>query len=154
MPANIIKDYLNKNKVKFVGITHSTAFTAQEVAQSAHIRGIEMAKTVIVKLDGKMAMAVVPALFQVDLKKLASAAGAKDVKLATEDEFRNIFAGCEVGAMPPFGNLYAMDVYVARKLANDIEIAFNAGSHTEVIRMAYADFARLVKPKIVDITLA
>lgn len=150
MPAATIKEFLNKHKVKYVVITHSPAFTAQEVAESAHIRGIEMVKTVIVKLDGMLAMAAVPSTFHVGLKALAAAAGAKEAKLATEDEFKGKFPNCEVGAMPPFGNLYGLAVYVGRQLAEDEEIAFNSGTHTEAIRMKYGDFARLVKPKVVD----
>jgi Ala-tRNA(Pro) deacylase len=109
-----------------------------------------MAKTVIIKVDGKMAMAVLPAPHKVDFKLLKEAIGAKSVELATEQEFADDFPECEPGAMPPFGNLYGMDVYVAAKLAADEEIAFNAGSHTELFRLAYKDFDRLVKPKVVQ----
>jgi Ala-tRNA(Pro) deacylase len=152
MPAKMIKELLNKHRTKYVTITHSPAFTAQEVAESAHIRGIEMVKTVVVKLDGMLAMAAVPSTFHVNLKALAAVTGAKEAKLATEDEFRGRFPGCELGAMPPFGNLYNLEVYADRRLAEDQEIAFNSGTHTEVIRMAYADFERLVKPTVVDMT--
>src|SRR5581483_4303591 len=131
-----------------VVITHSPAHTAQEIAASAHIPGREMAKTVIVKLDGRMAMAVLPASELIDLDLLADAAYAQRGELADEDEFRDRFPDCELGAMPPVGNLYGMDVYVAEELTQDEEIAFNAGSFTELVRMSYADFARLVKPRI------
>jgi Ala-tRNA(Pro) deacylase len=135
--------------VKYVTISHSAAYTAQEIAASAHVPGRELAKTVIVKVDGKMAMAVLPASFKVDLQHLKEAAGAKSVELASEREFRDMFPGCETGGMPPFGNLYGMDVYVSGKLAEDAEIAFNAGSHTELVKLAYKDFDRLVKPKVI-----
>ena len=105
------------------------------------------AKTVVVKLDGKMAMAVLPASYKIDFDLLRKAAKVKKVELATEGEFKDIFPECEVGDMPPFGNLYGMDVYVAESLAEDEEIAFNAGSHTELIKLTYKDFENLVRPE-------
>jgi Ala-tRNA(Pro) deacylase len=149
MPVKKLKDFLDSSNVKYVTIKHSEAFTAQEVAGSAHIKGKELAKTVIVKVDGKLAMAVLPAPYKVDIDLLRAAAAASTVELASEREFRDTFPGCELGAMPPFGNLYAMDVFVAEKLTEDEEIAFNAGSHTELVKLAYSDFERLVKPKVV-----
>lgn len=148
MPAKKLKDFLDSEGVKYVAITHSPAFTAQEVAASAHIPGKDMAKTVMVKLDGQMAMAVLPASQSVDFEKLADVAGADSADLAAEEDFRDLFGECEVGAMPPFGNLYDMDVYVEESLTEDEEIAFNAGSHKELVRLAYADFARLVQPTV------
>lgn len=151
MPARRLKEFLDEHHVKYVTITHSRAYTAQEVAASIHIRGREFAKTVIVKLDGKAAMAVVPATRQVDLEALKQAAGAHKAELATEQEFQYLFPECETGAMPPFGNLYGMDTWVDTSLTRDEEIAFNAGSHTEVVRLAYQDFERLVQPKVAAI---
>lgn len=148
MPVEKLKQYLDQNQVKYVCVTHSPAFTAQEIAASAHIPGRELAKTVMVELDGSMAMAVLPASFQVDLEALRSLAGAGEIALASENQFKNLFPGCEPGAMPPFGNLYDMAVYATESLAEDEEIAFNAGSHTELVRVAYADFARLVEPVV------
>ena len=148
MPVQTLREFLDRNRIKYVTISHSAAHTAQEVAASAHIPGRAMAKTVIVKLDGRLTLAVLPSSEMVDLELLADAAFAQRAELADEDEFRDRFPDCELGAMPPFGNLYGMDVYVADSLAEDDEIAFNAGSHTEVIRMAYPDYARLVKPRI------
>jgi Ala-tRNA(Pro) deacylase len=148
MPVQALRDFLDRNRIKYVVISHSPAHTAREVAASAHIPGQAMAKTVIVKLDGRLAMAVLPASEMVDLDLLADAAFARHAELAEEEEFGERFPGCELGAMPPFGNLYGMDVYVADSLAEDDEIAFNAGSHTELIRMSYPDYARLVKPRI------
>jgi Ala-tRNA(Pro) deacylase len=154
MPARQLKEFLDSHGVKYISITHSRAYTAQEVAASAHIRGKEFAKTVMVKLDGKMAMAVLPATRRVDLDALKQAAGAQRAELATEQEFQYMFPECETGAMPPFGNLYGMAVYADSSLAEDEEIAFNAGSHVEVIRMSYEDFERLVQPKIAPIAKA
>lgn len=141
-------DFLDSNKAKYIVISHSPAFTAQDVAQSAHIPGKEVAKTVIVWMDGTMAMSVLPASQMVDFNLLKEVTGAKNVELATESEFKDRFPDCEVGAMPPFGNLFNMRVFAASSLAEDKEIAFNAGSHREVLKMAYADFERLVKPRI------
>lgn len=147
MPVKRLKEFLDGERIKYVSIQHSPAYTAQEIAASAHVRGRELAKTVMVTLDGKMAMAVVPASRKVGFDSLREAAGAENVQLASEQAFRDMFPGCEVGAMPPFGNLYDLDVYVSKLLADGEEIAFNAGSHTELIRLAYQDFERLVKPK-------
>lgn len=150
MPVKKLKDFLDKTKTKYVSIKHSPTYTAQEIAASAHIPGKELAKTVMVKLDGKLAMAVLPASFRVDLNRLKDAAGVSVVEIANEQDFKNLFPECELGAMPPFGNLYDMDVYVAQSLAEDEEIAFNAGSHTELIKLAYKDFEKLVAPKVVE----
>lgn len=153
MPVRKLKEYLDKEGVKYVTVGHSVAYTAQEIAARAHVRGKQLAKTVMVKLDGKMAMAVLPATFKVDFDLLREASGAKDADLATEREFKDMFPDCELGAMPPFGNLYDMDVYVAKTLAQDDEIAFNAGTHSELLKLPYADFERLVKPNVVRISL-
>ena len=146
MPSRKLTEFLDKNHVKYVRISHSPAYTAQEIAALAHVRGKELAKTVMVKLDGKMAMAVLPASCRVDFGLLKAAAGVVTVELATEDEFKSLFPDCEAGAMPPFGNLYGMATLVERDLAGDEEIAFNAGSHGELIRLSYKDFERLVQP--------
>lgn len=152
MPAKKLKEYLDKEKIKYVSIMHSTAYTAQEVAASAHITGKELAKTVIVQLDGEMAMAVLPANRKIVLQDLREVTGSDQVKFASEEEFRAKFPECETGAMPPFGNIYGMDVYIAEALTHNEEIAFNAGSHTEVIRMKFGDFESLVKPKVISFT--
>jgi Ala-tRNA(Pro) deacylase len=149
MPTKKLKEFLDSERVKYVTVSHSPAYTAQEIAASAHVRGKDMAKTVMVTLDGRMAMAVLPASRKVGFDLLREASGTENVQLASERAFSDMFPGCEVGAMPPFGNLYGMDVYVSRMLAEDAEIAFNAGSHTELVRMAYEDFVRLVNPKVV-----
>jgi len=152
MPVKKLKEFLDANKIKYVTVTHSPAYTAQQIAASAHIPGKELAKTVMVKIDGKLAMAVLAASFKIDFDLLEKASGAKKVELATESEFKEMFPGCELGAMPPFGNLYGMDVFVAQSLAEDDEIAFNAGSHTELIKLSYKDFERLVKPRVARIS--
>jgi Ala-tRNA(Pro) deacylase len=147
MPLSRIKDYLDSQGVKYDVISHAQAYTAQKTAAAAHISGKELAKAVIVKLDGKIAMAVLPGSSKIDFEMLSHVTGAKNVQLATEREFEDLFPDCEMGAMPPFGNLYDMDVYVAESLADDLEIAFNACSHRELIRLRYDDFERLVSPK-------
>jgi Ala-tRNA(Pro) deacylase len=149
MAVTKIKEYLDENQIRYVTITHSPAYTSQKTAASAHVPGKELAKTVIVSLDGQLAMAVLPGSLQVDFGLLKKAVGASKIELASEDDFRDKFPDCEVGAMPPFGNLYDMPVYVAETLSEDDEIAFNACSHTELIRMSYEDFSRLVEPTIV-----
>jgi Ala-tRNA(Pro) deacylase len=152
MPVRKLKEFLDQNGVKYVSITHSPAFTSQEVAQSAHIKGRDFAKTVIVDLDGQLAMAVLPANRKVVLQDLRDVTGSDRARFATEEQFRQLFPECEVGAMPPFGNLYGMEVFVADSLAKEREIAFNAGTHTEVLKLSYADFARLVKPNVLTFT--
>jgi len=148
MPIQKLKRFLDDNGIKFVSIQHSAAYTAQEIAALAHIPGELMAKTVMVKVDGKMAMAVVPASHQIDFDRLREVAGAETAELASEDEFKDFFPACDVGAMPPFGNLYDMPVYCSNALSEDLEIAFSAGSHSELIRLSYADYEQLVQPEI------
>ena len=146
MPVQKLKDFLDENSVRYVCIKHSPAYTSQEIAESAHIRGKEMAKVVMVKIEDEMAMLVLPASERVSLELFSQSLGKGSVELATEDEFGTLFPDCELGAMPPFGNLYDMEVFVSPHLAEDVEIAFNAGSHTELIQMGYGDFERLVRP--------
>ncbi len=152
MPGQKLRDFLDDNHIEYITISHSPAYTAQRIAEITHIPGKELAKTVIVKLDGEFAMAVVPASNRIDLDYLRRGVTADEVDLANEVEFKDLFPDCEVGAMPPFGNLYDMNVYVAEKLAEDEEIAFNAGTHTELVKMTYADFAKLVSPKVIRLT--
>jgi Ala-tRNA(Pro) deacylase len=154
MPVKKLKEFLDKNNIRYVTIRHSQAYNAQRVAASAHIPGDELAKTVMVKIDGKMAMAVLPASFRVNFDTLKLLTGATTIELANEMEFKYMFPDCEVGAMPPFGNLYDMEVYVAEKLREDEEISFCAGTHFELIKMAYDDFERLVKPRILRFSTA
>ncbi len=152
MPVLKLRNYLDDNDVEYVTISHSPAYTAQRIAELTNTPGKELAKTVIVKMDDKFAMAVLPASRRVDLDHLKDAVGATEVTLASESEFKLLFPDCEVGAMPPFGNLYDMGVYVAEQLTEDEDIAFNAGSHTELVRMSYQDYANLVTPQVVSLT--
>ena len=145
----MLKEFLDNNDIKYVSIMHSLAFTSTDIAKSAHVPSKEMAKTVIVKIDNKLAMAVVPANIKVNLPLLKQALNSEQLELATEQEFTKHFSDCEVGAMPPFGNLYNMDVYVAEDLTTDKQITFNAGSHLEVIQMDYSDYEALVKPQFI-----
>lgn len=153
MPATRIKNFLDENQIKYTLVTHSVAYTAQDLASITHIPGREVAKTVILKVDGEFAMAVLPASVDVDLEVLQAVLEANRVRLAVESEFRSHFPDCETGAMPPFGNLYAMPVYVDESLTRDEEIAFPAGSHRELLRIAYADFKRLVNPKVLRFSM-
>lgn len=152
MSLQKLKDYLNSNDVRYVTISHSPAYSSQEIAEAAHVSGNELAKTVMIKVGGELAMAVLPGSRTVNFDKLSAGLGAT-VEMATESEFEDCFPDCEIGAMPPFGPLYGLDVYVDPTLAEDEEIAFNAGSHSELIRLAFADYERLATPKFIDFTL-
>jgi Ala-tRNA(Pro) deacylase len=147
-----LREYLDQNQIKYALISHSIAYTAQELAAKMHVPGREMAKVVIVKIDGRFVMAVMPAHHQIDFERLKKATGAQQIELATEREIENLFPDCEVGAMPPFGNLYGLPIYLAKPLEEDKEIVYNAGSHTEAIRMEYLDFIRLVNPTVIEYT--
>jgi Ala-tRNA(Pro) deacylase len=148
MPAKKLREFLDSQGVPYMTISHAVAYTAKEIAALTQISNKELAKTVIVKIDSALAMAVLPASFEVDLSSLRAATGARSVSLAKESEFKDRFPECEIGAMPPFGNLYGMAVYVDQSLTKDQDIAFNAGSHTELLQVCYADFERLVKPTV------
>jgi Ala-tRNA(Pro) deacylase len=148
MPATRLIDFLNINRVQFATIQHPEAYTAHQVASTTHIPENEVAKTVVVKVDGSLAMAVLPASRLIDLELLEAVLEADRVRLAGESEFKRRFPDCETGAMPPFGNLYGMPVYVDESLTKDREIAFEAGSHHEAIRLSYEDFERLVRPAV------
>ena len=148
MAITALTEYLDQNNIPYTVITHSPAYTAQGIAGLTHISGKELAKTVIVNLDRKLVMAVLPANYHVDLAALKRAMKARTVALASEEDFRNRFDGCETGAMPPFGNLFGVPVFADENLAQDKEIAFNAGTHRELIRMAWDDYKRLAEPMI------
>jgi len=152
MPARKLISFLDEQGIKYVTVRHSTAFTAQEIAASAHVSGKEFAKTVVVDLDGDFVLAVVPATRHVDLESLRQAAGAARAELPTEESFRGRFPDCQPGAMPPIGLLYDMQVYADPALAQEAAIAFNAGTHTELVRMRFEDFKRLAAPTMVEIT--
>jgi Ala-tRNA(Pro) deacylase len=150
MPAGKLNEYLDSQGVAYVTINHSRAYTATETAASAHVPMKDMAKSVILRVDGRLAMAVLPATQMVHVRRLRKATGAEKVEIAGEQDFWRNFPECEVGAMPPFGNLYGMEVFVDTHLAEDEEIAFNAGSHTELMRLRYRDFERLTHPRPVS----
>ena len=152
MPCMNVKEFLDNQGIDYEIIFHRPSDTAQATASASHIPVAQLAKTVITRVDGEMHMAVVPACRRLDLVMLKRAARAGSVVLAREAEFRDSFPGCEPGAMPPFGNLYGLPVWVDEEVAANPEIVFNAGSHTELVRLAYADFARLVSPKVLALT--
>ena len=153
MPLSTLREFLDRHKIKYMVISHSVAYTAQGVAALTHTPGKELAKTVMVVVDGRLVMVVVPASNRVDLLKLRKHLKADSVELATEAEFRDRFPDCELGAMPPFGNLYGMDVFADQNLALDQEIAFNAGSHRELVRMTFSDFRDLVGPMMMSLAV-
>jgi len=148
MPARKLKEFLDSHKVEYTTLTHPRAYTAQEIASLAHVHGDEFAKTVIAKVDGEMVMAVLPASCHVDLHLLKAAVHGQKIALASETDFRDRFPGCETGAMPPFGQLYGIPVFIEESLTREKEIAFNAGTHEELVRLSYSDFAKLVTPKV------
>lgn len=149
-----LKECLDDNKVKYEVLKHPQVYTAQDVAAATHVPGKELAKSVVVKADDRFVLAVLPAPRKVDTEKLQKELGANEVRMAHESEFASMFPGCELGAMPPFGNLYDVDVYVDSSLTRDEEIVFNAGTHVEAIRMTYKDFERLVTPTVADFATA
>ena len=150
MKGQKVIDFLRNNNIHFDIIKHPTAFTAQGIAHAAHISGKMLAKTVIVNVDGKFKMLVMPANKRINIDALKGLLWAKNVRLATEDEFREIFTDCEIGGMPPFGNLYGLDTYIASELTRDEEIAFNAGSHSQLCKITYSDYAKLAHPKVME----
>jgi Ala-tRNA(Pro) deacylase len=149
LPA--LEQYLREFRAPFSTLSHGAAFRASEIAARAGVPCAQMAKPVLVKIDGALAMAVVPADERVDLARLRVQTDAGSAVLATEDEFGERFPECELGAMPPFGNLYGLPLYMDQRLAGDPSICFNAGSHTELIRMRTADFERLANPCVADL---
>jgi Ala-tRNA(Pro) deacylase len=149
MTAKLLKEFLDSNHINYLSINHTPTFTAQEIAATAHISGRQMAKTIIVKLGKKLAMVVLPADEHINFAELRAISGENDVDLAREADFKARFPECEVGAQPPFGNLYEMPVYVSSRLSHD-KIVFNSGTHSELIQMSYHDFERLVKPKVIS----
>ncbi len=148
MPVKKLMELLDKKNVKYINISHSTAYTAQEVAAQSHVSGKEFAKSVLFKLNGKLIMVVLPASYHVNLQMLKKEIGTEKIRLAYEQEFIDKFPDCEPGAMPPFGNLYGLKIYVDKSLSENEEIAFNACSHKEIIRMSYNKWENLVKPKV------
>jgi Ala-tRNA(Pro) deacylase len=154
MATRRIREFLAGNKIQYGLINHTYAYTAQEVAEFSHVPGRYMAKVVVVWLDGKLALAVVPATQVVDLTKLRREARALDVRLADEADFRDRFRGCQLGTVPPFGNLFGLETLLDRQLSSAEQFAFSAGTHRDVIVIRSADYSRLVRPRIVDVATA
>jgi Ala-tRNA(Pro) deacylase len=148
MSARKLKEYLDNHHIRYQSLPHPTTYTARQTAEAAHIPGKHIAKTVVLKVDGKLGLAVLPAIDQVHVNQLRHALGARRVELAQESEIKTAFPDCDLGAMPPFGNLYDMDVYVSPRLREDEDIAFNSGTHDELIQLTYRDFERLVSPHV------
>lgn len=145
-----LRGFLDEHRVPYHILRHHRTYTAQEIAAALHLPGKEIAKVVLVRYDGEYAMAVLPAPMKVDLDVLASEAGWPKAELAGEGDMLRLFPDCQTGAMPPFGNLYGLPVYVDKTLTDDKEIVFEAGSHEEAIKMAYGDFERLVHPTVLS----
>lgn len=152
MPSKRLKYFLDNSKIDYKITNHAIAFSALELSEVTHIPEQNLAKTIIVKTPTQMLMCVVRANDALDMTLLKKVLNQTDVVLATEEEFSREFPDCEVGAMPPFGNLYDMDVYVSDTLAQDKDIYFNAGNHSEIIKLSYSDYEHLVHPKVVHIT--
>ena len=143
-----LKDYLDGHKVQYEVLTHREAYTAPEIAHTLHVPGKELAKVIMVKVREKFLMTVLPSTWKVSLNRLREVFGDSQVRLATEEEFKGLFPDCAIGAMPPFGNLYGLEVYVDSSLTADEEIVFQAGTHHDAIKMRYEDFAALVSPTV------
>ncbi len=140
--------YLNSNKIEFQVLEHDPAFSAHDVAAVAHVPDSEMAKAVLIRIDDHFWMAVLRADQRVNEQMIRRVFGAKHVQLAHEEDLGVLFPDCQIGAMPPFGNLYGLPVLVEEGLADDDDIVFNACTHTKAIRMKFKDFRRLAKPVI------
>ena len=148
MRPRSLDEFLTKNRVPYTTFRHAPAFTAMHAAAISHVPGRSWAKTVVCYADGEVVLAVVPAHYTVDLEQLRELAGAATLRLASEPEFAALYPDCEEGAMPPFGGLYLQRVFVEACFVGDPEMVFNAGTHTDCIRMHYADFADLAQPVV------
>lgn len=148
-----VEEYLKKEGVDFSITEHPPAFTAQEVAAEEHVSGNMLAKTVVVKAGKEYAMCVLPASYKLDMKKVAKAMKTRKVRLADENDLAELFPDVEVGAEPPFGNLYNLPTMVDENLSADEEIIFQAGTHRHAVRMKYADYASLAKPTVADLAV-
>lgn len=148
-----LRDYLDGNQIRYEVGYHARVYTAQEIAAAQHVPGKEMVKVVMVKADGKVVMLVLPASYRVDRKKLKGVLSCKKVGMTKEEEFQELFPDCEIGAMPPFGSLYNLEVWVDQVLAENESIVFQAGSHVETLRIKYSDYARLVNPRVADFSV-
>jgi Ala-tRNA(Pro) deacylase len=148
MISQRLKDFLDRFEIGYDVMHHDPAFTAQELAARMHISGFEFTKAVVVKLDGEFALVAVPAPLRINFKELARLASAKKCRLANEQEFQQFFPDCELGAMPPFGNLYQLPTYADIEVTRNENIVINAGTHAEALRLRFADFNRLARPRV------
>ena len=151
IPKQLI-DCLNGNKASYEILHHPEAVTAQRIAQAEHVKGRHHAKVVMVKSGEQHLMAVLPADHQIDLEKIGKVIG-KTARLDSEEEFKSLFPDCAIGAMPPFGNLYGLPTYVDKNIAEQDYIVFEAGTHTDAIKLSYRDYAKIVKPKVGDLAV-
>jgi Ala-tRNA(Pro) deacylase len=142
-----ISEFLDTHRVSYQSWHHPLSYTAQGTAHAQHISGKELAKVVMVMADGRLVMAVLPGSHRLDLDRFGTILGSGPARLATEEEFGHVFPDCEVGAMPPFGNLYDIEVWIDSLLRDHPNIVFNAGTHEDTIQMSFPDFVKLVQPK-------
>jgi Ala-tRNA(Pro) deacylase len=145
-----LRDLFARHGAHYELVVHPTAYTAQEAAQAAHVPGHEFCKSVIVYIDGKPAVLVLPAPHIVSIDAVRAALGARDVRLATEKEMADLFPDCDVGAQPPFGGARHLPVYVDSGLLEAKEVVFEAGLHTQAVMMPLQDYLKVAAPKILD----
>ncbi len=145
-----LQEYLDSHHVHYEVLGHEAAYTAPEIAHTLHVSGKMFAKVVMVKADGRFVMVVLPSNWRIDFRRLTEELGALRVRLATEDEFIGLFPDCQIGTMPPFGNLYGMDVFVDQSLTEDEQIVFKAGMYDGAVKLRYQDFANLVHPIVAE----
>jgi Ala-tRNA(Pro) deacylase len=146
------KAFMQENSLPYEVITHPQAFTAQQVAHAIHESGKVLAKTVILEVDDKNVMCVVPAHHKVKISWVKDLLSAKHIRLTEESKMETLFPDCEIGAMPPIGPLYGMQVIISTELSTQPEIIFNAGTHRHCVKMHYADFEKAVNPMVAEIS--
>ncbi len=154
MPNERLRAYLERAGVDYQLDEHSKAYTAQEVAATEHVTGWRVAKTVMLDADDELVMVVAPAAAEVDLEKAASVLGMSEVRLASESQFADAFPDCEVGAEPPFGNLYGIRTLIDQRLTQEPHVIFRAGNHMETVRLSTDDYLGLVDARTVDVATA
>jgi Ala-tRNA(Pro) deacylase len=145
-----LQEYLDANHVPYEVLGHEKAYTAPEIAHTLHVSGKLLAKVVMIKADERFVMAVLPSNWKIDFNRLKEVLGSSQVRLAAEDEFKGLFPDCKIGTMPPFGNLYGIEVYVDQFLTEDEAIVFQAGTDDGAVKLGYEDFANLVHPKVAE----
>ncbi len=147
-----LRKLLDEKEIKYVMQSHSRAYTSQEIAAALHVSGNVLAKSVMVKDNGDLSMVILPANYKINFEELQKTLGKKNIQLASESNFKPLFEDCDTGAMCPFGNLYEVPVYIAKSIVDKDEIIFNAGTHTDAIRMSMGDYVNVVQPKILKIS--